>query len=377
MIEKQLFQIIRHYVNNEPVKAEIDWKQVWKLAKKHSLGQFVCSYMYELPAEKRPEETLQRIISNYQAMMVVCQANQDFAAEKIHSSLEEKKCFHLFIKGSVTKYRYPDSFYRSMGDIDFLYRESQHELVKASLLENGFSDYERGRKNDTDYMRPYVCVEAHRQLVPSDSSFFDYCSDVWTRAKLVKGNKYYYAMTLEDEFIFNIIHLAIHFLEGGAGIRFILDVYVYNHLQMDKEYVRKELEKLDLLEFYNNISDLAENWFGNGEATAISEKLSDFVLRNGTFGTKENASALAVKDGRWKHLLKLCFPSYQEMISIYPWLKGKIGILPVAWLIRGFGVLKNKKGKLQAQIKKVKRGNTSIGKNLQDFYLECGLRSKL
>ena len=74
-----------------------------------------------------------------------------------------------------------------MADIDFLYVESQHERVKAALLENGFSGYKEGRKNDTYYRKPYVSVEAHRQLVPSDSSFYPYCSHVWERAHLAAG----------------------------------------------------------------------------------------------------------------------------------------------------------------------------------------------
>ena len=47
MEEKQLFQIIRHFLNNESVTGEIDWTSLWPLAKKHSLGQFVSAYMFE------------------------------------------------------------------------------------------------------------------------------------------------------------------------------------------------------------------------------------------------------------------------------------------------------------------------------------------
>ena len=101
---------------------------------------------------------------------------------------------------------------------------------------------------------------------------------------------------------------------------------------MDSGYVRGELMKLDLLEFYQNVSALAENWFGNGKATELSERLADFVLGNNTFGTKENSYALAVKDGRLQYLLKMFFPSYMEMTSIYPWLNGKRILLPICEL---------------------------------------------
>ena len=377
MVETQLFQIIRHYVNHEPVTCELDWPQVWLLAKKHSLTQFVSLYMNELPAEQRPEGKLRKDISAGFALLLTRQVNQEIAINDIHSVLEAKACFHLFMKGSVTKQRFQDSIYRSMGDIDFLYKESQHEIVKAALLANDFSDYQEGRKNDTYFRKPYVCVEAHRQLVPSDSSFFSYYTGVWDRAIRMEGSRYCYEMRVEDELVFNIVHLAIHFLEGGAGIRFILDVYVYNHLDLDSDYVEQELMKLDLLDFYRNVSGLAEYWFGNGRQTEVSEKLSTFILGNGTFGSSENSSALAVREGRWRYLRRMCFPSYEEMISIFPWLKGKRALLPTAWILRGFRVLTRKKGKLKAQIRKTRQGDKSRGRDLHQFYQECGLRSKL
>ena len=377
MAETQLLQIIRHFLNNEPMTDVPDWPRVWALAKKHGLAQFVYLYMSGLAADMQPDDELQKSISKYYASMVVCHVNQDAAIRDIHSVLEENECRHLFFKGSVTRGRYPDPHWRSMADIDFLYSESQHERVKATLLENGFSGYKEGRKNDTYYRKPYVSAEAHRQLVPSDSSFYPYCSHVWERAHLAAGSAFLYEMSPEDELIFSIVHLAIHFLEGGAGIRFVLDIYVYNRLKMDFEYIEQELLKLDLLDFYRNVSALAENWFGHGEKTELSEKLADFILSSGTFGNAANSSALAVREGRLKYVGRMCFPSYREMVSVYPWLTGKILLLPIAWVIRGFRVLRTKKGSVRKLAKRARRGDKTLGQDLSVFYRECGLRSSL
>ena len=377
MVEEQLFQIIRYFLKNEPVTDTVDWSRLWILAKKHSLGQFVSLYMKQLPEEQRPDKELQNVISNSFAVLIAQQVNQKNAIKNIHLILETNECYHLFMKGSITRNRYGSPYWRTMGDIDFLYQEAQHRIVKKSLLENGISEYREGRKNDTYYQKPYVCVEAHRQMVPSESSFFPYCSNVWERAHVSNGSKYLYEMSIEDELIFNIIHLSIHFLEGGAGIRFILDVYVYNNLKINIKYVEQELLKLDLLDFYHNISALSEYWFGDGEKTEITEKLAAFILENGTFGTRESSSALSVREGRWKFLKKMCFPSYQEMVSLYPWLKNKKLFLPLAWLIRGFGVLKHKRGTLRSQFRKARLGDKNLGKDLQKLYQECGLRCNL
>ena len=374
MVEKQLFQIIRYFLKNEPVTDTVDWSKLWILSKKHSLEQFVSLYMKQLPEEQRPDKELQNVISNSFAVLIVQQVNQKNAIKNIHLILETNECYHLFMKGSVTRNRYGSPFWRTMGDIDFLYQEAQHRIVKKSLLENGFSEYREGRKNDTYYQKPYVCVEAHRQLVPSDSCYYPYCSKVWERAQVSSESNYLFEMSIEDELVFNIIHLAIHFLEGGAGIRFILDVYVYNHLNIERKYVEQELLKVDLVDFYRNISNLSEYWFGDGEKTEIVDKLATFILNNSTFGNRESSSALAVREGRWKYLKKMCFPSYKEMLSMYPWLRRGKTFLPFAWLLRGFEVMRLKRGTIRAQLKKAMIGDRDFGQNLYSFYQECGLR---
>ena len=377
MIEKQLFQIIRYFLNNEPMIDNLDWPGVWSFAKKHSLEQFVALYMNKLPEELKPNCDFQKVISARYASLLAIHVNQKVAVSNIHSVLESMKCYHLFMKGTITKKRYENPFYRSMGDIDFLYQESQHDQVKPALLKIGFTDYREGRKNDFYYRKPYVCVEAHRQLVPSDSSYYYYCLGVWKRAHTASGCKYCFEMSLEDELIFNIIHLAIHFLEGGAGIRFILDVYVYNGYQMDKQYIERELAELDLLEFYYNISDLANNWFGDGEETEIGKKIGRFVLDNSTFGTAKNSSALAVREGQLRYIRRILFPSFNEMTSLYPWLRERRYLLPIAWIIRGIRAQKNKKGTIRAQLKKTRQGDIGLGREIYAFYKECGLRGTL
>ena len=378
MVEKQLFQIIRYFLNNEPMIDEpLDWPCVWSFAMKHRLEMFVALYMKKISEELRPDSELQSEISTHCAKLLAIHVNQKAAVTSIHSVLETRRCYHLFMKGTVTKKRYEEPFYRSMVDIDFLYQESQHEQVKQALLDNGFTDYREGRKNDFYNRKPYVSVEAHRQLVPSDSSYYSYCSRVWQRSHIASGCKYCFEMSLEDELIFNIIHLAIHFLEGGAGIRFIMDVYVYNSYQMDKQYIERELTELDLLEFYHNISDLANHWFGDGEETEISRKIGQFVLDNSIFGTAKNSSALAVRKGRLRYLRRMFFPSLNEMSSLYPWLKKRKYLLPVAWIIRGFKVLKNKNKAIRAQLNKARQGDVKRGRDIVEFYEECGLRGTL
>jgi hypothetical protein len=181
-------------------------------------------------------------------------------------------------------------------------------------------------------------------------------------------------MRVEDELVFNIVHLAEHFKEGGAGVRFIIDVYVYSRIKMDREYVEQELTKLGLNEFYHHILYLANYWFADGENAELTEKLADFIMNGGVFGDKENAAALAVEEGRVRHLVKVCFPDYDSMKSMFPWLEGKGVLLPYAWGLRGVRALRYRKGNVRTHMNSIKTGDIEKGKALRQFYTECGLR---
>lgn len=74
-------------------------------------------------------------------------------------------------------------------------------------------------------------------MVPSKSSFFPYCSNAWERAHVSNGSKYLYEMSIEDELIFNIIHLAIHFL-------FLYLLTVYTSTALSRKRILSEEEML-------------------------------------------------------------------------------------------------------------------------------------
>lgn len=48
-------------------------------------------------------------------------------------------------------------------------------------------------------------------------------------------------------------------------MRFLVDVYIYEHQKINRGYIAGQLEKLDLTDFYGNIRSLALHWFGTDE----------------------------------------------------------------------------------------------------------------
>lgn len=222
-----------------------------------------------------------------------------YASAKLQKHLESNEVYHIALKGINTKLRYPDSVYRSMGDLDFLYRPEQSPQLARAMQELGYGGFSEGRVHDHYYLQ-YISVEMHRELVAEGSKFSSYYIDIWERCKPKGGFEYVYEMSLEDECIYNILHLIEHFKNGGIGIRFMMDIYVYEHLpEIGLCYVRTELDKLGVLSFYENIRLHSEWWFGtapqiDNDKGRLLEKLGDYVIQNGVYGNAENAAALTV-----------------------------------------------------------------------------------
>lgn len=371
---EELNRIIASQLNNTAPDVEIaDWRKLMLLAKNHGLLQYIAFFAENLPEDKLPDEKYQRYLFSVITQETARSANQLDAVMEMQEAMEQNGIFNLAVKGSVTKLRYENELLRTMGDIDLLYKPEQHHIFKELMLSLGYGDYQEGRKNDTYSRPPFISVEAHRELVESGSDYAAYYRDIWQMAHPKDGMLYAYEMRVEDEFVFNIVHLAEHFKEGGAGIRFITDVYVYSRIEMDREYVEQELTKLGLNEFYHHILDLANYWFAGGESSALTEQLADFIMDGTVFGNRENAAALAVEEGRAKHFLKVCFPDYKSMKSMFPWLEGKRALLPYAWGLRGVRALSHRKGNVNLHLSQVRTGDTEKGKALRRFYTECGL----
>lgn len=377
MVDYQLIKIIKSILNKDSTQAvQIDdWKQLLKTARSNGLLPCVAFYVQSLAEEQKPQTEIVELLKKVLIQSTVLSVNQLSAVAEMEKAFEENKVFNLVVKGTKTKSRYPDEVLRSMGDIDILYKADQHKAVYDLMMNSlNYEDFQEGRKNDTYTKNKFIVVEAHRELVSTESEFLSYLESVWERAVPRKDCTYTYEMTLEDEFIYNIIHLVEHFKNGGVGIRFIMDVYVYNNIQMNRDYLKNELTKLNLYDFYLTVSSLADYWFGDGEGTELLQRLGEFIFSSGVFGNHENASALAVEEGgKLKTLIKICFPGYREMASMFLWLKKYPFLLPIAWVIRAFRSLTKRKGNVKVQLNVIKDGDAEKGKEIRAFYKECGL----
>lgn len=379
MESRELLEIIKCILNGKTECAVFvsNWRSIILTAQRHSLVNALACGVSLLPPESKPEVQIEKYLQETFMVEIAKEENQLYAAEEMQRYFEENGIYCIALKGINTKKRYPQARIRTMGDIDILYKPSQHREIGTAMAELHYEKRAEGRKHDHYSRAPFVNVEMHRELVASDSAYSDYYADFWNRCNPKENHTYVYEMSLEDEFLFNIIHLTEHFKKGGIGIRFIMDIYVYNHLDgMNFVYLREELKKLKLDRFYDRITSLAEKWFGDDSVPEDDtlRLLEEFVLENGTFGNQENAADLAVsEEGRGKFLLKVCFPNLKSMQSMYPWLERYPILLPYSWVHRGIKSAIFRRQNVQSQFKKAQTGNKKRGKELRKFYEACGL----
>lgn len=352
---------------------EEQWARILTQAAIHKVLPTLACVLPLLP--EKPSQQICRQLEGTMMQQMLVSSNQLYASEQMQKEMEAKGLYNMPLKGIRTKLRYPQDYMRSMGDLDVLCKPEQDKAVKAAMEDMGYGDFQQGRKHDHYRREPYILVEMHREMVAASSPFFRYFRDVWERAELLPGCKFSCVMTTEDEYIYNLIHMVEHFRDGGVGLRFVMDVYVYeSFVELNREYLLTQLKKLGLDVFYGNAVKLAMHWFREDEADELTRRMAQFVLSGGVYGTAETAKANAVsKSGRLGFLLRACFPGYREMCSMYPWLEKFPIALPVTWMMRAVGSLLHRRKNIKSQFDTAAKADASRGKELQAFYRACGL----
>ena len=324
----------------EELSLSVDWQALLKLAQMHMLLPLLYDGLRKDPTdwERVPEQV--RVILYKSFLQAVY---QDTRLEDVGLKLREKLTGagipHIFLKGSELKHDYPVPALRTMCDLDVLvYTKDFPGIAEISQALGGKPEHSDG--NHRNYSFPGgVTVEFHPNLIHHDVPVGTQINPGWQYADSNDPSK----LTEEGFYLNTICHLANHFVAGGVGVRFVLDVWVNRHLrkpEADRNIVESELERFGLLDFAQKIEALAEWWFGEGERTPLLAELGEYILSSGSHGHTDrailNAVSLSAGGTRTSALLGKMFYSREEMEDRFPWCKGKPWLLPAAWCTRAF-----------------------------------------
>lgn len=275
---------------------------------------------------------------------IMISERQMYEIGRIFAAFDENGIEYMPLKGTLVKELYPKPEMRSMGDADILIKVEQYGAIKPIMESLGFAE-KLESDHELIWQKPTAYIELHKRLIPSyNKDYYAYYGDGWKLAKCCDGTRY--SMTDEDQLIYLFTHFAKHYRDAGIGIRHFVDLWVYrkNKPALDEEYLKQELTKLSLYEFYVNIMDTLAVWFENKQSTEVTNFISNIIFNSGVYGTNEAfALALAIKTKKKSNVVKntkaysiinALFPPHNSMCVQYPFLKRCPILLPFTWFYR-------------------------------------------
>lgn len=386
-IAEQLILLVKCAINEtEPAETEnIDWKELYDLASFHSITSIVASVIDKI---NMPDDIKNMFIQD-QTMSIYLETNQEIAVRKLMDDFEREGIDHMPLKGFIIKHLYPSIEMRNMCDVDILIHEYEIDKIMLIMKENGFS-FMKDSPHEFIFSSGVVTIELHKSLVPNyNKDLYEYYGDGWRIAKLERGYGHRYELSFEDFYVYNIVHTAKHYLNGGTGIRQVADIYVmrksYRFANADKEYISNELKKLGLDRFARIITQLCSVWFENGTYNKNSRMMAEYIINSGVYGTQERANSSSIYRAsghssymavKMKSFVKMLFPKREWIIDRYPILADKPQYYPIYVIFRWFDVLFNRRSNIKKSIE-----NTMVPDEKVDAFAkhceEMGLRKSL
>lgn len=348
------------------VPKDVDWDLIFRLCQSHQIIPMICYGMINSDLQFPQKQLF--LDGTMQAALVEQEQLNMFS--QICRKFSEAKVDYLPLKGLILKNLYPKTEMRVMSDMDILIREEQLEKVSEILTQMGCREQKESDHVMVYRKEPYVYLEMHTRLIPSyDRDYYAYFKDGWKRAVPNPEQQNRYNLTQEDMFLFEIVHLAKHYREGGIGLRHFVDIWVLltNDLDLDMSYIRRELRVLKMERFFDNILATLQYWFDDAPATEITEFLTERTFQSGSYGTLEkHQTAVATriganhggaKKGRFLELFYAVFMPLREMKKRYHCLHRYPVLLPIFWVVRWVVAVFGESKNIKARIERLQRIN--------------------
>ena len=302
----------------------------------------------------------------------------------ILDTLEGAGIDHLPLKGSVIRAFYPEPWMRTSCDIDILVREEDLKRARELLESELEYKYVSMGNHDISLESPGgVHLELHYRPL-NDYVLDDYdkpLADLFGTLCLQNGYSHRYEMPPEYFYYYHVAHMAKHYVNGGSGVRTVLDLYILLKNDPDLPQKSGELLKLGgLLAFEENARLLSNVWFESGEHTDLTRDMENFIVYSGVYGDVKNMIAVRRGGGKGKlgYLITRAFPPYEIMCDVYPSLVGKRLLMPAYWVRRLFGIVFTP-GKFKRSIKEIKTNSALSEKEMKrvaSSVEKLGLRCK-
>lgn len=268
-----------------------------------------------------------------------------YEIENLLKCFDKEQIYNLPMKGYFLKNDYPNPFDRSIADYDILFDINDIDSIKNIFKQNG---YKFLKNDDQQYhftKQPFMYIEMHCSLLKKDNINYSLLENQLEKAKVRDGYSFSKEMSLEDYYIYMLLHSAKHFSEGGIGIRMIADEYVFYKKysdQLNQKYLSEQFEKLGITLFEKKLRDISLKWFSKGSEVKDFDDVEEYILLSMTLGRVDVAvmsemerrrvnTETGRKKSRFVNFISSLFPNKTNMANKYPFVEKMPILLPYSW----------------------------------------------
>lgn len=327
---------------------------LYSLADRHDLAQIVSSSLYKCGIQS--DDAVYSKFYQKEIMSIYRDERMKYTYGQICDVFNQASIPYIPLKGSVIRPYYPKESMRTSCDIDILVKEEDLEAAIDALVQKGFQYRKRGYHDVSLLSDAKALLELHFNILENNDKLDAVLKDAWHYAQLTDGSRYEFTDAFFVFYMFS--HISYHFLNGGCGMKALMDIWIIEHkMGITYECARELLEKTGIYQFAAEISKLAEICFSDKTKDEFADTLLSFIFSGGVYGTPQNK--IAVKKTKTKSTLlytvQRLFLPYKKMIILYPALKKLPFLLPFCWISRLCKMLFG--GKAKDTIRELKTAN--------------------
>lgn len=362
---KDYLHLISLYLNKKEEPSfkidESNFNTFLNLSKKHSLTALF--YKVVKNTKVNIKEEYLKVLEQYYFSNVQKHVLFDKERKELFEYCNENNIIHLPLKGIILKHYYPDPYTREFADNDIWFAKDKDELIKKFFVERGYEvELYRKSNHDVYLKKPCLNFEMHRALfgeTGDNEKIVKYFKH--PNIRLVNPLAVEAYLPLDDFYVYFTAHSYKHFHIAGCGLRTLVDYYVFLKKNeedelLDFKYINKQLEKMDLVDFSNQISTLSIKVFDEKELSNEEIETLLFIASSGTYGTLENRVNKGVKEkGKTRYFFSRIFPPYRFYKSAYPWAYKVPILIPIAWLCRLFRILFKNPKRATSELKMISK----------------------
>lgn len=353
------------------VVAEMDLPAVHAMATRHSVVAMLYHPLERLAAacgrEALPcSDELWRLWKEERSQSVRRGILFEQERQKLYDFMNENGIWYMPLKGLILQDFYPKMGMRQMADNDILFDPAYRRDIRRYFKKNGYKVTLYGRViHDTYQKEPFYNFEMHVDLLVESQK--RKCPKYRNlRRMLVRQSKdaMECRFTDKDFYVHLMLHAHHHFEGGGFGLRTFADVAVYTRrlaTALDWEYIHRDLEQLELLEFEQEVRGLTQALFGQEEfrperLTPEEAERLDFYIGSGTYGTKQNhMEQMGVSTDRGGYIRQRLFPPMGFYEDNFPFLYKHRYLIPFFLMYRAGRLLFTGFGRFLRELKLMKK----------------------